>query len=342
MITLAQVQQILTNAQRPDLLPHAPLLMQIANIYIGGDADFEEYVDVALRHVAGPHGNLPAGSVANTVRDRFIYCCENDWIFDNPVPCRTQAMALAVAGPPAPPPPPPAPNQYAEYVARLKRLRTQTARDHGRLLAVAAGRMDGWFHWVKSGPVSAADLQQAQAAGQVQRVGPLFGPREHWQQNQGLRRNDFALWVNGGAVPSPLAHMNCWEAVLFSAYRANLVTFPWLQTIHRKAAVVNQFIHRRTGGGEENYYRALSQALGFVDSVPFLPEAGLVPHPGDVLFWDQTEHIAIALGRRWVNGSPEDHIMSHWHNNGGTFSALTLEDLPNWAQTRFRFRPCPF
>jgi hypothetical protein len=69
--------------------------------------------------------------------------------------------------------------------------------------------------------------------------------------------------------------------------------------------------------------------------------------PGDVLFWEQTEHIAIALGRRWVNGISEDHIMSHWHNNdwhddAGRFSALTLEDLPVWLQTDFRFVPCPF
>jgi len=98
MISLVQVQQILTNAQRADLLPHAPLLMQIANIYITGDPNFDGYVDVALRQLAGPHGNVPPGSVVNTVRGRFIYCCENTWMFDDPVPSRNQAMALVVAG----------------------------------------------------------------------------------------------------------------------------------------------------------------------------------------------------------------------------------------------------
>jgi hypothetical protein len=151
------------------------------------------------------------------------------------------------------------------------------------------------------------------------------------------------MWVNGtGPLPSPLAHMNCWEAVLFSAYRASLVSLTWLQTIHRRASVVNEFNHWITGRGEANYDRALSYALGFLDSVPFAPQAGLIPREGDVLYWDRNEHVAIALGRRWVNGNPEDSIMSHWHNNGGTFSVLTLEDLPIWARTGFRFRPCPF
>jgi len=205
--------------------------------------------------------------------------------------------------------------------------------------------MDGWFHWVPSGPVSTADVDEAQAAGQVQPVGPRFGPREHWQRNQALARNDFAMWVNGtGPPPNPPAHMNCWEAILFSAYRADLVTSIWLRTIHRRASVVNE-LNSPVGapmGDGANYYRALSYALGFLDSVPFVPQAGLVPREGDVIYWDQNEHVAISLGRRWVNGNPEDRIMSHWHNNGGTFSVLTLADLPIWARTGFRFRPCPF
>jgi hypothetical protein len=353
MIVLAQVEQILMQV-RPDLLPHAPLLLQIANIYINGDDTFELYVEQALQQLASPHGNVPHGSVASVVRNRFVDCCENTWPFDNADQLRTQAMALAVAGPPGPPGPPPpphaqaqAPPEYAEYVARLRWLRTGTSRVRGGRLAEAARLMDGWFHWVPSGPVPAPDVHQAQKADQVQPVGPMFGPKEHWQQDDGgMRQNDFARWVNGGDLPSQQAHMNCWEAVLFSAFRANLVTLTWLQTIHRKAAMINEFIHERTGGGEVNYYRALSQALGFVDSVPFVPP-WLVPHPGDVLFWEQTEHIAIALGRRWVNGISEDHIMSHWHNNdwhddAGRFSALTLEDLPVWLQTDFRFVPCPF
>jgi hypothetical protein len=180
-------------------------------------------------------------------------------------------------------------------------------------------------------------------------VGPVFGPKEHWQDevHRERRQNDFARWVNGhGPMPDQQAHMNCWEAVLFSAHEAGLVTSTWLRAVHHKASMLNEFMHRRTGRGEANYFQALSQALNFIDSVPFVPP-WLVPHPGDVIFWQQTEHVAIALGRRWVNGIPEDHIMSHWHNINwqddiGRFSALTVKDLPPWLQTDFRFVPCPF
>jgi len=61
MINLAKVQQILTEEQRLDLVGHAPLLMQIANIYINDDELFQEFIDVPLRETAGDLNNLPPG-----------------------------------------------------------------------------------------------------------------------------------------------------------------------------------------------------------------------------------------------------------------------------------------
>jgi len=341
MISLPEVQLAITQAARPALMPHAPLLVQFINIYIANHADSEDYFrSVILEQIIG---SLPAtGAVPNQVRAAVIAACDDWCIVENQDLSRTQLMLVPLGGPPAPPQlPPPTRQAHAEDVQRLRRLRTRLARDRGRLLAAAARRMAGWFHWVNSGPVTTGLLALSPNAGR------LYAPKEHWDHspdNHGWyqhapRRNDFAAWVNAtGPIPSPLAHMNCWEAVLFSAFRAGLTTVDWLRFMHRRAALVNEF-HRATS---DHYGRALSHALGFYDSVHFVPSVGLVPYEGDIVYWSRDEHVAISLGRRWVNGRAEDRLMSHWHNNNGTFSELTLEDLPQGMRTGFRFRPCPF
>jgi len=336
MLTLMEVQQAFIGAGRPNLVLHAPLVLQLIQIYVHND-DTSEYLfrDVVLAELAG---DLPVVAVVpDQVRQAFINRCEAWPLIDNQDASRAQALALALQGPPAPPAPPPAPNAYLAHAQRLRDLRTERATERGAQLAAAARGMDGWFTWVPSGPVNQGILAL------VPNAGPMYQPKQLWNHHGALRRNDFAAWMNRNApLPSPRAHMNCWESVLYSAFRANLVTLDWLRVIHRRAALVNEFNHVRGDNGEEHYGRALSHALGFYDSVPFAPRGGLVPHVGDVMYWDTNEHVAISLGRRWVNGAPEDRIMSLWHNNNGTFSELTLEDLPVWARTGFRFRPCPF
>ncbi len=336
MLTLLQVQQIFTGVGRPNLVAHAPLVLQLVQIYVNNDADSEDlFRDAVLSELAN---DLPMVAVVpDQVRNAFINRCDAWSLIDNQAASRAQALALQLPGPPAAPPPPPAPNVYLAHVQRLRRLRTERATGRGVQLAATARLMNGWFTWVPSGPVNQGLLAL------VPNAGPMYQPKQLWNHGAGMRRNHFAEWINrNGPIPSPRAHMNCWEAVLYSAYRANLVTLDWLRFTHRRAAFVNEFNHLRGGNGEEHYGRALSHALGFYDSVPFAPHPGLVPQEGDVMYWDQNEHVAISLGRRWVNGAAEDRIMSHWHNNGGTFSELTLEDLPVWARTGFRFRPCPF
>jgi hypothetical protein len=246
------------------------------------------------------------------------------------------------------------------------------ARDRGKRLADAALRMDGWFKWVKSGAVA------PDQPGHV--VGTPYGIKSEWDhtrtdrtdepwEDHELKRNDFATWMQGGPPPSPVAYMNCWEAVLFSAYRAGLTTREQLQTIHRKAALAYHLGHARNNwdvrqalpsfarrqlarhretadekvpGASERYGRALSHAFQFYSSVPFEPEAGLVPAMGEILFWDRDNHVAISLGRTWVNGVAKDYIMSHWRHPYDGFNRITLKDLRSDMPTRFRFRPCPF
>jgi hypothetical protein len=174
--------------------------------------------------------------------------------------------------------------------------------------------MLNWFHWVSSGPAE-PDFHG--------HYGMLYGPKTSWTRTRkdvriethALKRNDFAGWLTAnGAVPGNNSWMNCWEAVLFSAFRANLIDKIRLRTIHNKAALAYQLCHRHgretlTNAGS-HYSLALSQAFNYFASVLFEPRAGLIPQVGDILFWARDEHVAVSLGRYWENGVPKDRVMS--------------------------------
>jgi len=57
------------------------------------------------------------------------------------------------------------------------------------------------------------------------------------------------------------------------------------------------------------------------------PAAGLVPQPGDVVFFSAEEHVAVSLGRTWA-GAPVDRFMSLWHHNNRTMADIELDDFP--------------
>jgi len=226
-------------------------------------------------------------------------------------------------------------------------LRTVHSQQTGRQLAQAATCMTNWFRWQKSGP------REPDFEGQK---GMVYGPKTAWTrtrtstggvEHHPLKRNDFTAWLMaGGNQPNMNSYMNCWESVLFSAFVAALVGQPWLRIIHRKAALSYELQHRVGGNAaptaSPHYFLALSHAFGFFGSVPFEPRAGLVPRVGEILFWERDQHVAISLGRTWVNGQPQDRMMSLWQHNGGRFARLTLDDMPQWMRGSLRFLPCPF
>jgi hypothetical protein len=107
--------------------------------------------------------------------------------------------------------------------------------------------------------------------------------------------NDFAVWVRGGAEPTDASRMNCWEMVLYSAYRSGVVTKAWIVQIHANAAA----------GG--NYHDTLAAAMGFGGAAVWAP--GQAIPRGQVVFFDGMAHVAIATGN--VVGG-EQEIMSLW------------------------------
>jgi hypothetical protein len=249
-------------------------------------------------------------------------------------PLNTPAPA-AHAAPAAHVVPPPPPGHHAEF-QKLSRLRTQQSHERGERLADAALRMDGWFHWAKSGPNQPG-------------YGGVFLKDEAAFKAKGT---DFTRWLTRNAAePGANSTMNCWEAVLFSAYRARLVDAEWLRALHNNASeAYRQHYNQLVDGVEdvEHYFRTIVEGLGFNNSVLYIPDAGLFPRRGDILFLGE-DHVAVSLGRSWnenlshLGHSAMDHMMSLWKHNGGKFAHLCIADIyEGWSTNKPRFAPCPF
>lgn len=337
-------------------------ITQIANIYVKEGMDEQMVLYSCLPDAA----EKATAVTAAAYRSALIDVCNE---YEAPPEAANLVMAVPLPAPPVAPvvavvPRPPVYRaQFAAEIDRLRGLRSATSFQHGKLLANAAKNMRDWFHWVKSGP------REPNSPGGTE--GVMFGPKTAWSATatdagldiHGPKSNEFAAWlVDGGNPPDRSSHMNCWESVLFSAYRAGLVDRLRLQMIYRKAGLAYEINFKRgkkRGTGEDeswrpsdarnmdgrhggqDYLNALSHAFNFFASVPFQPRAGLVPREGDILFWDQNEHVAIALGRAWQSGEAQDKMMSLWHHKGGRFSLLNLDDMPQDMRKPY-FVPCPF
>jgi hypothetical protein len=345
---------------RKEFRPYAAYITEIANAYVTRGANPEK-VAVCLDEAAK---NLRA-ITPQAYRDSFMNLCDDEFndvlgdgiSYEDLVQIRRGIMAIKV-----PPLVAVAQPTLVDYYAlhehdldRLRKLRTEETIKHGRALALAAVKMEDWFHWVQSGPTE---------PGFGGALGLDYGPKVKWTmtrtdvgiEHHDEKQNDFAAWLFGtkggkaGPEPNSQSSMNCWEAVLFSAYRARLVDKYWLRAIHGKAAFAYAFQHKQVNfaGNQayalgENYFQALSDAFGFRNSVPFEPRAGLIPKTGDILFWDRDQHVAVYIcGSLSVkNGEVTHYAMSLWHDNNKRFARVPLE---NWSRylEKLRFLPCPF
>jgi hypothetical protein len=344
MLTVQDVTTELTSY--PAFHPFAAYITQIANIYVTAGMDQTLVLAGCVSNAAGE----ATASTPAAYRDAFIAQC-NEW---DPPP-GAEALVRAV---PLPPPPlhpvvniPPPPVNYKSFyavdIARIRGLRTRTSIQNGRRLAATAKSMKNWFRWIGTGP---------REPGFQYHDGIPFGLRTAWTakrtdnfgvfpsgiETHDIKWDNFAKWlVENDEQPDYASYMNCWEAVFFSAWRANLVTKLRLQQIHQAAALAyrNRYVANGGRGGAECYDEALKRALNFFASAPFKPEAGLIPREGDIVFWDGLQHVAISLGRTWASGEPDDRVMSLWHN---PFEITSIDVLSPYVSGRVTFVPCPF
>ncbi|MCP2729015.1 eCIS core domain-containing protein [Limnofasciculus baicalensis] len=148
--------------------------------------------------------------------------------------------------------------------------------------------------------------------------------------NPAALQSEFGRWLlaNGSEPNSTSGRMNCWEVILFGAYRQGMTTKARLEQIYQ-LAVQN---HRQTGASVgatvETQLRA-SQEYTLDPQNPNTPQ----PLSGDmVVFREARVHAAISLGTVDANGDHE--ILSLWTPNGGTVERTTIERLMQQASER--------
>lgn len=158
-------------------------------------------------------------------------------------------------------------------------------------------------------------------------------------------RNAFTSWiVNNKAYdeyypyepspePQPGQFMNCWEAVFFAAYRANLIDHRRLVEIYRDVKEADT----------DAYGKFLMNALNYDLAVEITPTHR--PRAGDIIFLNCNEHVMLC--------EDDQHVLQLWHEgnathlaNGsstGRFSRKSLDEflaMPQFSDKRFA--PSPF
>jgi hypothetical protein len=139
-------------------------------------------------------------------------------------------------------------------------------------------------------------------------------------------QSEFAKWLlAGGPEPdSTTGKVNCWEMVLFSAYRGGYTTRNRVQDIYNEGVR-----HLRAGTRSrmgETIEIELRRGNEYIldPRDPNSPE----PLPGDiVIFTTAANHVAISLGTK--DGSGRHKIISHWPPPDGIYNVkeTTIEEL---------------
>jgi hypothetical protein len=175
-------------------------------------------------------------------------------------------------------------------------------------------------------------------------------------------QNDFAKWIRGnGLEPDASSTMNCWEGVLFIAYKAGVIAKSWLVEIHNAAAQAGN----KVGGdpGVDAYNNVLKQRMNYNQRkpVPFDKKTGKrqgnIP-AGSIIFINGLAHVVLAKGTKtsdgrhkvlslWVLPAPGPTIdkltgQVKWtRSEVGVLQDTTLEEVSDPAQP-VEFAPAPW
>lgn len=121
--------------------------------------------------------------------------------------------------------------------------------------------------------------------------------------------SDFVRWMlAAGTQPDPATgNLNCWELVLFSAFRAGYLSETRMRGIYTAARTA-----MTTSGDAMQFPRTLEASLRSSQENIYDPANPSTPRPlpGDLVIFDEAaNHVALATGRM-VGGQVE--IISHW------------------------------
>jgi cell wall-associated NlpC family hydrolase len=110
--------------------------------------------------------------------------------------------------------------------------------------------------------------------------------------------------------------MNCWEMVLFAAYKAGCVTREWLTKLYGKTTL--------SGNALSNWYANLPGRMASpIQTYQGGWNSGL--RRGDIVFFNGASHVAIATGTKDRFGN--DQVISHWIPNNRRVEVTTIQAL---------------
>lgn len=167
-------------------------------------------------------------------------------------------------------------------------------------------------------------LQKARKQGSVADKAESFKDKKKWsRQNMSLKVSEFGKWIlDGGKEPTGDGGiLNCWEMVMYSAYKSNVLSKAEITTMYKG------FLKDHKDG--KNLAKILSNfdSLKKGNEYTYDKDDADSPKPlkGDlIVFKNFAKHVAIATGKT-VGGKVE--IMSLWTQNNKKTFKTTIEDL---------------
>ena len=168
-------------------------------------------------------------------------------------------------------------------------------------------------------------------------AGALVGKLEWVPFNSGLAASDpakldseFAKWLLVANTAEPndkTGKMNCWELVMFGAYKAGIISANTLKSVYQQAVLnVQTKKYWSVGQTFEEYTKASSPVTYDLNS-----KDSPQPLRGDiVVLKDAPTHACVATGTQKTNsstGRKEAEVYSLWTPNGKKAERTTIEAL---------------
>jgi hypothetical protein len=174
-------------------------------------------------------------------------------------------------------------------------------------------------------------LNRRMVSDEMQRMSnPAAPTRAHWNSSgNDPTYTDFSGWAMAPTQPpgrftvTPGTVINCWEMVLYAAYRIGAIDWPWIHAAYMDATPdwYAGFARRLTPSGTRTYNKTTRQPA---------------PRRGDIVLFNGVDHVALATGVQDAPGTPaaRTHVWSFWVvPGGGTYGDpanvmdTTIEDL---------------
>ncbi len=196
--------------------------------------------------------------------------------------------------------------------------------------ALTAEGLQGNLYWAGNSGPDAADQYQI-------RTTATRRTDVNYQTGRETNINEFALWMRGGVQPSSTSKMNCWEAIMFGAFLAGLLTEARLRRLHADAAAAGVTAAAGSRNGNAAYMSAIGAFLGLPAARALSSTAE--PNRGDLVFFGGLAHVALSIGNTTVSGVRQHRVMSLWHLPGSganlvsVYQRTTVEDIVSAAQS---------